>query len=287
MNLLEVDREIVDKARKEMGLPSPIEFENGRLDHVLIEKLLPLALLPFDEDAIEKGDLSSGGFTSKGVSHSLQLNRLQDVFGTTHIKIEHSVEEKRFEESQKEGRQGMYYYKVYVTIHIGNYTIYTDVTCKPFSNFVPYYTIDGIGWAGAITEGTAEKNAVANGIKDALSRMGMLRYLYAVKKENRKAVRGTLKKEPVEIKLLEDPAFDISDRLFLKGKAIDVKTGEQIEVLIYKENTYNKEEHENMINLLSEHKKGLVAGKELKIDGKETVYQGQKQYIINKIYTNN
>lgn len=282
MELLQLDKEIIDNARKERNLPIPTEFENGRLDQVLIEKLLPLALLPFHEKAIEENEAI--GFVAKGVSYALQLNRLQEIFGTSHIKLEHSVVEKRFEESSKEGKQGMHYYKVYLTIHIGNYTIYTDVAGKPFSNFVPYYTVNGIGWAGAINEGSAEKNAVANGIKDALSEMGMLRYLYTVKKNGKGNSSASTGKNAVTVKLSEIPSFNPTEKLFLKGKAVEIETGESIEVLIYKENGYNKEEHAKMIALLTEHKQGLVKGKEMKIDGKETTYHGQKQFIINKIY---
>src|SRR5690554_777023 len=137
--------------------------------------MLELVKLPFDDSVIEKKNIDTG-YVSRGVPYQLQLNRLQEVFGNTHIKIEHQVVEE-YAPPVEEGKVQMFYYRVYVTISIGNYTLYVDGDV-PKCDFISYYQEKGIGYAGHFKKGTAEKNALSNGIKDALRNIGMLRYLY-------------------------------------------------------------------------------------------------------------
>ena len=58
-----------------------------------MEKLMVLLALPFDDRVIDKG--RNSGFETIGINYNLQLNRLQNVFGVTHVKIEHEVKDKR------------------------------------------------------------------------------------------------------------------------------------------------------------------------------------------------
>src|SRR6056297_2669543 len=215
--ILKKDNEMIEKARKERNLPKPSEFKDGRINPSDIEGLLSLVVLPFDEEAVGKGNKS--GFNSIGVNYNIQLNRIQQVFGISHVKVKHEVVEKK--EVEKEDKNNMIYYKTYVTVMIGNYTTYTNSNNKPDGNFVHYYDTTGTVWSGAINEGTAEKNSRANGIKEALRNMGMLRDLYldnddSDNSESSYSVSSTM------VVLLEDPALNDSGVLFMKSKAKDL-----------------------------------------------------------------
>ncbi len=283
-DFLLIDNKFIEEKRKELNLPKPVDFEGGRLAPEDVEKLMPLALLPFDESSIDKGN--SNGFSSKGINYILQLNRLQQVFGVTHVKIEHTVVERKTVE--KEDKQDMYYYKVYVVIKIGNYTIYSNSDNVPDSNFVPYYITEGIGWAGAVNEGTAEKSARANGIKEALKNMGMLRYLYLMDDDTaddnsstsssgfNKGVDGT-------IELLEDAIIYPSGTIFMKAKAKDRENNRDIELLVYRKNNFNEKRHKEMVDMLEANKNLLKKGKVLNIDYIENLYYDKLQYIVQNI----
>jgi len=275
---LKIDSDIINKARKEKGLPKPSEFDEGRLKPEDIEGLIDLAITPFDESFIDGGN--NNGFSSKGINYNVQLNRLQQVFGTSHIKIEHSVVEKK--EVEKEEKQNMIYYKTYVMIKIGNYTNYINSSNAPDSNFVSYYTTEGIGWSGAINEGTAEKNSRANGIKEALKNMGMLRYLYLDSDDNDNS-SSSYGNSKTTVVLTEDPNIYDSGVLFLKSKAKDLSQNKEIELIIYRNDNYNEEEHKKMISILDKNKEHLIEGKKLNIEYREKMYKDNMQYVIKNI----
>lgn len=283
-DIMEQDNGLIDIARKSAELPKPIDFENGRIDHIMVENLIPLLHLPFDDKAIEEGGM--GGFRSKGVPYGLQLNRLQYVFGTSHVLIEHRVDGTRYEngniDDNGDEKKGMYYCKVKVFVKIGNWTFYTDNNNMPCSNFVTYYQApEGIGFGGGINEGAAEKNAVANGVKDSLSKMGMLRSMHLECDDNDGPKRSNGASGTVE--LTEVPTIFSSGALFLKGKAKDKATGDAIDIIVYRDNNRNPDEHSAMVKLLNDYKSGLVAGKELAIVYRKNEYQGNPQYVINKV----
>lgn len=303
-NLLEIDKEIINKYREEHELPAPCDFELGRIDHVLVEKLMPLIKLEFDIKAVESTRVD--GFNAKGVSASLLEARLQEVFGTSHIKVEHRVVEHGYiensdnkpvkedddsdesedsidendsqEASPTKPKKGLHYYKVYVVVKIGNWTFYSDNNGKPDTNFVTYYQVEGIGYGRAINVGTAEKNALANGKKEAFRNMGMLRYLY-IEEDNKKPIAG----DQTTIELMENPNMPSSGTLFLKCKAKDLQNDKEVVAIIYRENKYNAEGHKKMIDMLTEHKTGLVKGKKMNINYKRSSYLNEEQYQILSI----
>ncbi|MBO8160593.1 MAG: hypothetical protein H0Z24_03060 [Thermosipho sp. (in: Bacteria)] len=278
---LKIDNKMIEDKRKELKLPAPTEFENGRISPELIDKLMELLLLPFDESAVETG--RDGGFTTKGVSYALQLNRVQKVFGPSHIKIEHRVDEYELVKNERdESKQPMHWFKVYVSLKIGNWTMYTDANNTPGSEFVTYYQVDGIGYAGAVKKGSAEKNAVANGLKDCFKTMGMLRYLYLDEDDSNDKSFG---EKVTKVRLLEKVQINDSGTVRLKARAVDVNTGEEIDIIVYRENKRNPGEHQKMLEMLLQYKEHLVKGKELKVGYFESLYQGKKQYVINKVIT--
>jgi hypothetical protein len=276
--ILKKDIEMIEKVRKEKNLPKPSEFKDGRINPSDLEKLLSLAVLPFDEKAVGEGRKS--GFNSRGVNYNIQLNRIQQVFGTSHVKVNHEVVEKK--EVENEDKMDMIYYKTYVTVMIGNYTTYTNSDNKPDGNFVPYYDTTGIGWAGAVNEGTAEKNSRANGIKEALKNMGMLRDLYLDGDDNDNS-GSSYSNRSTTVTLIEDPTIYDSGVLFMKSKAKDLAQNKEIEVIIYRNNDYNEEEHNEMIEMLNKNKKYLVEGKKLKVEYREKIYNDNMQYVVYKI----
>jgi hypothetical protein len=283
-DFLTIDNELIEKKRTELNLPKPIDFEGGRLKPEDVEKLMPLVLLPFDENFIDKGN--SSGFSSKGINYILQLNRLQQVFGVTHVKLEHTVIEKKTVE--KDEKQDMFYYKVYVVIKIGNYTIYSNSDNVPDSNFVPYFITEGIGWAGAVNEGTAEKNARANGIKEALKNMGMLRYLYLNDDSNENdddnsSSSGFNKGTEGTVELLEDATIYSSGTVFMKCRAKDTEKNKEIEVIVYRKNNFNEKRHKEMVEMLEANKVHLRKGKVLYVDYLENMYYDKLQYVIQNI----
>src|SRR5690606_11091852 len=120
------DNELIEKERERLRLHKPTEFEKGRLDPILVEKLLPLVQLPFDKKVIK--ERKQNGFKSKGVPYKLQINRLQQIFGLSHILIEHKVISQAYKENSDPTKMGLYYFKVYVALRIGNWTMYNDTT---------------------------------------------------------------------------------------------------------------------------------------------------------------
>lgn len=302
--LLEIESKLLDDYREEKQIQKPSEFEKGRIDTVLIEKLLPMVSLPFDEKAI---NITNGtGFKAKGVKISLQENRLQQIFGNSHIKIEYSIIDERYAEGdnvvdaeehlndisddekkqqQSKTKKGMYYSRVKVDVKIGNYTYYTDTNGKPDTNFVTYYQEEGIGFGGGVTEGSALKNAIDNGKKDAFANMGMLRYLYLDinDKENKNNGLG----DSANVVLIENPMFFDSGTMFMKCKAKDIDKNKEITLVVYRENKYNAEEHRKMVKMLSGNKSGLHQNKELSIIYKYSNWHGADQYLVNGIVTNN
>ncbi len=119
--ILKMEKETIENERKKLGVPHPIDFEEGRITPKDIEKLMPLALMPFSEEAVKTSHVN--GFVSKGISYDLYLNRLQEVFGYTHVKLEHRLKEEITKPSKDTNKDSMIYCKVYVTIKIGNYTL--------------------------------------------------------------------------------------------------------------------------------------------------------------------
>lgn len=275
-DIIKIDNELIEAERKLLQLAKPTEFESFRITPELIEKLFPLVVLPFDNSAINTGH--TNGFVTKGVHHDIQYNRLQQIFGAQHILKEHNVIES-YEVSND--KSTMYYYKVYVTISIGNFTLYTNIqTGKPESAFVTYYKAEGIGWSGANNKGTAEKNALANGTKEALRSMGMLRYLYI--EENDDEVENTNLKE-TDIEFIDDPKILEGGAIFLSGLVRDLNDNSEVNIIIYRDNKFNNEEHRKMIETLNNFRKALVKGKVLTVNYTSTIYKGKDQYIINKI----
>ncbi len=295
--LISSEQQILNEYREKNDLPKPVDFEEGRIDPKLSEKLMPMVSLPFDDKAVKENN--GMGFKSKGVSASLQEFRLQEVFGKSHIRIEREIITNRFQESQEEeidevnndekerkktkSKKGMYYYLVEVIIKIGNYTPYADkVSGKPDSSFVTYYEERGSGFAGGISEGIALKSAIANGKKDAFSNMGMLRYLHIENDTNKTDTFG----ENANVVLLEKPIFYDSGTIFMKGKAKDTDTEKEIMLVIYRENKFNKEAHKEMVELLDKNKDRLVKNKSLNIIYLYKDWHGEDQYIVNGIITN-
>jgi len=292
-DVLEIDREVVNKYRKEHSLPNPTGFSDGdiqgRLTPELIDQLMPLLRLPFDQSAVEKG--KSGGYKTKGVPYALQLARLQEVFGTSHIDILHEVVEEG--KVEREDKSDVYYCEVVVTLRIGNYTFYIDSTNnEPKSSFIPYYIVRGIGFEKAsTTKGGAKKNAIANGMKDCFRTMGMLRYLYLDEdndNDNKGTGNSSSNNEVVtQVVLSEKPTIYDNGALFMKCRAKDKANGnKEIVLIVYRNNQYNKEGHQQMIDLLKQHKDLLVANKELNITYRENDFNGELQYLVNKVHSN-
>lgn len=285
-DILSADENLIEKEREKLNLPKPIEFEKGRITPDIIDKLMALLLIPFDDSAIKTG--YGNGYKTIGVPYDLQYNRLQIVFGRQHIKKEHRVVDIE-DVPGIDNKSPMYYFKVYVNIHIGNYTFYTDSNNEPYSKFITYYQADGIGWAGATTKGTAEKSAVANGIKDALRNIGMLRYLYVELDEDTSKLDVNTDDaviptgETTTIELLNNPIISELGTIFLRGKAKDLKLEKIIDIIIYAKNPLNQKEHSVMIETLNNYKKNLITGQKLNVEYKQTLYQGREQYIIQKV----
>jgi hypothetical protein len=280
-DLLKIDNDMVEKKREEMKLPKPAEFDKGRINIEEIEKFIELAIVEFDENCI--GSSSNGGFSAKGVDYKIQLNRLQQVFGRSHVKVEHSVTETKTVGGEGE-KKDMFYYKVYTEIKIGNYTLYTNKDNAMDSNFVPVYITDGIGWAGAVNEGTAEKNARANGFKEACKNMGMLRYLYINEEEDDgEPSGGFVKGIEGNVELIADATIYQTGALFLKARAKDVSSDKEIELIVYRNNSMNEKAHKEMIDSLEAYKNVLKRGKPLKIEYIEKNYQGKPQYIVQAV----
>ncbi|WP_066630435.1 hypothetical protein [Clostridium magnum] len=289
--ILQKDKEILNKEREKNNLPAPVNFDKSRITPEHITKLLPLLQLPFEENAIVRRERDD--FVSKGVPLSMQLMRVFEVFGADHIRFEHDVVEKDI--VKREGKSDMHYYKVYVKLSIGNWTIYNEDNCKPSSTFVSYYEVEGIGYGGHTSLGTAEKNAVANGKKECLKNMGVLAYLYV---EGEYSGEGNSDIDDVgvitpahtypvtKIVLKDKPIINENAVIFLKGRALDSSTNSEIEIIIYKENPQMKEEHQKMIDNLKQYKSLLVAGRELQVEYMEGNV-ARPQYIIRKlIFTN-
>ncbi|NBI07644.1 hypothetical protein [Senegalia massiliensis] len=277
-DILETDIKFIEDKRKDLNLPKPQDFEEGRIKPEDIEKLLELVKLPFKEGSTSN---SYTGYSSKGIKYLLQLNRLQQIFGNTHIKIEHKVIDKKLVESKDPNKNDMYYYKTYVEIQIGNYTLYTDSDNIPKTNFVSYYTVEGIGWGKAVDEGTAEKNSKTNGIKDVCKYMGMLRDIYL--QDNDDSDSNYNEGLQGEIQLLSQPNIYPSGTIYLKSTAKDINKNKNIEIIIYRNNNYNEKEHKSMIQMLEKNRTHLIKGKNLKVNYLENKYQNREQYIIQKI----
>lgn len=291
IEILQRDKEILSKERETKNLPAPVKFDKSRITPEDITKLLPLLQLPFEENAIVRRERDD--FVSKGVPLSMQLIRLFEVFGADHVKFQHDVVEKDI--VKKEGKSDMHYYKVYVKLSIGNWTIYNENNCKPCSTFVSYYEVEGIGYGGHTSKGTAEKNAVANGKKECLKNMGVLAYLYVEGEYSGQGdpdidddeILTAAHTYPVtKIVLKDKPIINENAIIFLKGKAVDTHTNSEIEIIIYKENPQMKEEHQKMIDTLKQYKSSLIAGKELQVEYMEGNV-ARPQYIIRKVISSN
>lgn len=281
---IRIDNKIIDEKRKEWGLPKPTEFAEGRITPGLIEQLLPLLHLPFDDSAIEQSNTS--GFNTKGVNYNLQLNRLQEVMGYTRVRVEHTCTdyEKVVNEKVDEGKKKtttMHYYKVSVRLMIGDYVPYVDSNGVPNSRFISCYECVGVGFAGANTKGTAEKNALANGLKDCFKNMGMLRYLYL----NESNDGGNNQKErKTQVKLLEDAQVLKNGLVAVRGKVKDLKENKVVDMVVFRENKYNMEEHKKLVNLLVKFEHQLSKDKVLNVGYRVNNHNGKEQYIINSLY---
>lgn len=283
-DVLKIDREFIEKKRKELKLPTPVDFEQDRITPDLIEKLMELIRLPFDSKAIEVGKGKKGGFKSKGVPYLLQLDRVQQVMGTSHVKIEHELVEVETVLSNEPDKAPMHYCKVYVTLKIGNYTFYVDSTNKPDASFVPYYVVSGIGYDGNTKKGTAEKSALANGLKDCFTKMGMLRELYLEEDDDGSNGKKGSDKEEVSktIQLISDPNFFQTGIFVFKVLCKDVDDGKEVEALMYRESRQNPDEHKEMVEKFLQGKDRFAKGITVKVLCKEQEYQGKAQYIVSR-----
>ena len=296
IEVLQRDKELVAKERERLNAPKPTDFENGRITPEDVTKLIPLLQIPFDEGAVIRRE--RGDFVSKGVPLSLQLTRLFEVFGANHISFEHKVVE--LETVKREGKTDMLYYKVYEKLSIGNWTIYVSPENKPCSTFQSYYEVEGIGFGGHTSKGTAEKNAVANGKKECMKNLGVLAYLYLegdyssdISNEDTELyeeVEELFSKASTyprtKLVLLDTPNMTEKGSIFLKGKAKDTQDSDkEVEIIIYRENPQLKEDHNTMIEALRTYKSGLVAGKELQVEYKEGNV-GRPQYVVRRIFFN-
>jgi len=295
-NLLNIDKLIIDKERETGKLLKPSLFEKSRITPEEISTLLPLVKIPFDESAVMRS--VHKGFSSIGVPVLLQQARIYEIFGVGHIRFSHTVVDKEII-SSKEDKKDMHYYKVYVKMSIGNQTMYTDQEQKPTSTFVEYYYIEGIGFDGHISKGTAEKNALANGKKECFKAMGMLDYLYLEGDMNNSLnasdsedtsdcldgdTEGAYTYPRTKIALLDKPTINEKGKVFLKCKAIDTENKKEIEILIYRENPMFVEAHKLMMETLNNFRQHLVKDTELDVEYKEHNYGGKDQYIITKIF---
>lgn len=293
VDVLKSDKELIDSKRKELSIPDPMKFDKFRITPEYITKLFILLQIPFTEEAIIRRIEDDS--VIEEVPVYLQLMRLYQVFGMEHIKFEHTVIE---HEIVQKGNDNMHFYKLYVKLSIGNWTIYNENNSKPCSTFVSYYDVKGIGYEGDFLKGIAEKKAVINGKKECLKNMGILAYLYV---ENEYRSMESLEKsdkacqktkinfndkvcQKTKIILKEKPVIHNSSEVFLKCKAVDVQNkNSEIEILVYKENSQMKEEHQKMINNLKRYKNSLIPGKKLIIEYiKDNAIE--KQYIIRKIF---
>lgn len=278
------DKELISSQREALGLKKPTQFDKSRITPEDISNLIPIMQLPFAEQAIVRK--TNQGFQSKGVPLPLQLMRLYEVFGAEHIKFEYKVTET--DVVKKEDKHDMFYYKVSVKLKIGNWTMYTDQNTKPCSDFVTCYEIEGLGYGGNTSKGTAEKNAVANGKKECLKNMGVLAYLYL---EDGESVDDGDSYETssiypkTKLTLLDKPYINEKSKVFLKGMASDIENECEVEIIIYKENPQMVEEHNKMIETLKSYKHLLVAGKELSVEYMEGNI-GKPQYVIRKVFLN-
>lgn len=296
IEVLEKDKELIAKERECLNAPKPTDFENGRITPEDVTKLIQLLQVPFEEGTVIRRE--RGDFVSKGVPQSLQLTRLFEVFGANHVSFEHKIVE--FETVKREGKTDMHYYKVYVKLSIGNWTLYVNQDNKPCSTFQSYYEIEGIGFGGHTSKGTAEKNSVANGKKECMKNLGVLAYLYLEGDyssdicsedieidEEAEALFSKASTYPrTKLVLLDTPNMIDKGSIFLKGKAKDIQDSDkEVEIIIYRENPQLKEDHNTMIEALKTYKSGLVAGKELQVEYKEGNV-GRAQYVIRRIFFN-
>lgn len=281
--LIQKDKELISRERDKLSLKKPTQFEMCRISPEDISNLIPLMQIPFLEQAIVRKNTQ--GFKSKGVPLPLQLMRLYEIFGAEHIKFEHNVIE--VDTVKKEEKNDMYYYKISMNLKIGNWTMYTDQNTTPCSTFVTCYEVDGIGYAGNTSKGTAEKNAIANGKKECLKNMGTLAYLYLEEEDSLdyNEFDDSTNYPSTKIVLIDKPIiYDKSNsKLFLKGMATDVKNNSEVEIIIYRENPQMNEEHNKMIEALRTYKHSLVKSKELAVEYIEGTI-GKPQYVIRRIF---
>lgn len=294
---IESDLDLVNKYREKHNLKKPNDFEKGRIDPEILEKLMPVIQIALDDN--EAGKEHNNIFNINDKPISLLEFRIQEVFGITHIRIKHAVGEKGYEEI-KDGTKAnrKYYCKCYVTLEIGNWTLYTDTNGIPDAKFLPYFSSEGIGFGEGDNEGIAEKKALEDGKREIFKNIGMFRF-WSEKEPYEKEPNdkdeepnytekdsSTLHGDRTTITLINSPAITPNGAIFLKGKAIDNNTGNEITVVIYKENKYNEQAHRNMVQMLNNNKSLLVKDKELNIIYKETTYNEEKQYVINAILKN-
>jgi hypothetical protein len=269
---IKLDKNIIDEQRERLQLNSPLKFEKGRIDGDMIDKLIELVTLPFDASAITKDN--TGDFVAKRVPYIIQLARMHEIFGPSHLKFEHTVAE--FEE-EKLTDNSIFHYKTYVTLKIGNYTPYIDYQGKPDSNFVTYYEASGIGYYNDKNRGTAEKNSFSNGAKECFKQMGMLRYLYAADDETPKP-----DVQIANVELLSNIIIYPTSTVYAKVAGRDIETDKTVELLVFRYNTMNIDQ-EKLTTTINEIKKQLVKGSIVNIEYVQREYNGNIQYLIYKL----
>lgn len=274
IEILEIEAKLIEGERVSKKLPSPSDFDNGLISGNDIENLIPLLMLPFDNSIINYG--SNNGFKRKGISIDICINRLQQVFGYTHVQWHHKL-------IDSQNINNGYYTKIYIHVSIGNYIPYVDINSNvPSSRFVELYSIDGIGRGfNSIDPITSEKNAVSNGLKDALRKTGLLRYLYIDNDDNDDDTDVT-NTFATKVQLKEPIKVNPNGNIILKARAIDLSNNNDIDVILYKENKSNPS-HNKVIDLILSFKNELYKDKIINITFIKSRYENRVQYIIQNL----
>ncbi|MCT4662811.1 MAG: hypothetical protein N4A40_13190 [Tissierellales bacterium] len=258
----------LEKLRTDNDLPKPIDFEKSRITSFDVERLLLLLREPFPEEEIEitKGD----NFTSRNVKVMKQIDRVQKVFGSTHVNFLYDREVDKLDSG--------YLVRMGVEIQIGNHTDYEDSNGIPGSKFIPCFSAQGVGFSTCDDLKTAEKSARTDGIKHALKIMGIMRDDYLKEYE----IDDTLDYDYTEVTISGDVKFsngkNANNKIFFLSDAIDNTTGEKVQLVLFKENKMNKN-HDNIKKFLSKVKKGDI----YLIGYTQKLYNSTQQYLIQDI----
>ena len=112
----------------------------------------------------------------------------------------------------------------------------------------------------------------------------MLRYLYIdAENEDDAGDSGYGSGGMRGVELLADAVINNRGPIFMKCDAKDLDNEKAVELIVYRENSYNKEQHAKMVSMLEQHRDLLKKGKKLNVLCFEKLYKGNLQYIVNGI----